>query len=136
MKAFKVSLLAADKPFYNGEIESIIIPTSNGKYGLLANHCNMLGAIVPGVLEYKIPGKDYQLASVSSGIFKMEGNSLLILVDSIERPEEIDINRAKEQEIIAKEQLLQKLSRQEYYTTQTRLAKALNRIKVKGNIKM
>lgn len=132
-ETFYVSILAADKAFYEGECESLVIPTSNGQYGILANHCNLLGAIVPGMLEYKLPDSEPKLASVSSGIFKMEDNRLMILIDSIERPEEIDANRAKEQMIKAQEALLQKMSRQEYYSTQIRLARAMNRIKIKSD---
>lgn len=132
-ETFHVSILAADKAFYEGECESLVIPTSNGQYGILANHCNLLGAIVPGMLEYKLPDAEPKLASVSSGIFKMEDNKLIILIDSIERPEEIDANRAKEQLIKAQEALLQKMSRQEYYSTQIRLARAMNRIQIKSD---
>ena len=56
------------------------------------------------------------------------------MVDSIERPEEIDINRAERDAKIAKEALLQKMARQEYYTTQIKLARAINRLRVKSNI--
>lgn len=130
---FYVSILAADRYFYEGECKSLIIPTSNGQYGILANHCNLLGAIVPGMLEYVTPDGKMNSASVSSGIFKMEDNKLMLLVDSIERPEEIDINRAKEQAIKAQEALLNKMSRQEYYSTQARLARAMNRMRIKSN---
>lgn len=133
-KTFKISILAADKVFYEGECESAVIPTSKGQYGLLAFHCNLFGAIIPGELKVKLPGQDkFEIASVSSGLFKMEENELLILVDSIERPEEIDINRAKRAAESAREALLHKLSRQEYYVNQTQLARAINRMKVKAS---
>ncbi len=132
-KTFKVSILAADKVFYEGDCESVVIPTSKGQYGLLAYHCNLFGAIIPGELKVKLPGKDFEVASVSSGLFKMENNEVLILVDSIERPSEIDINRAKRAAENAREALLHKLSRQEYYVNQTQLARAINRMKVKAS---
>lgn len=132
-KTFKISVLASDRVFYEGECESIVIPTSKGQYGLLPNHCNLLGAIIPGSLKVKIPGKEFEIASVSQGLFKMEDNELLILVDSIERPSEIDANRAKRDAEKAQEALLHKQSKREYYTNQARLARAINRLKVKSN---
>ena len=47
MKSFKVHILAADNTFFDGECESLIIPTSNGQYGILADHANAITAVVP-----------------------------------------------------------------------------------------
>lgn len=135
MTHFKVKILAADKPFYEGEALSLIVPTVNGQFGILAHHSNTLGATVPGLLKITYPDNREEVLSVSSGIFKIEHNHVLVLVDSLERPEEIDINRAKREADEAKEALLQKMSRQEYYSTQARLARALNRLKIKSNYK-
>ena len=135
MALFKVKILAADKPFYEGEALSLIVPTVNGQYGILAYHSNTLGATVPGLLKITYPDNKEEVLSVSSGIFKIEHNHVLVLVDSLERPEEIDINRAKREADEAKEALLQKMSRQEYYSTQAKLARALNRLKIKSNYK-
>ena len=135
MTYFKVKILAADKPFYEGEALSLIVPTVNGQYGILAHHSNTLGATVPGLLKITYPDNREEVLSVSSGIFKIEHNHVLVLVDSLERPEEIDINRAKREADEAKEALLQKMSRQEYYSTQAKLARALNRLKIKSNYK-
>lgn len=135
MALFKVTILAADKPFYEGEALSLIVPTVNGQYGILAHHSNTLGATVPGLLKITYPDNKEEVLSVSSGIFKIEHNHVLVLVDSLERPEEIDINRAKREADEAKEALLQKMSRQEYYSTQAKLARALNRLKIKSNYK-
>ena len=52
-----------------------------------------------------------------------------ILVDTIERPEEIDIRRAKEAKERAEERLLQHKSRMEYYRNTTSLARAMARLK-------
>ena len=135
MAYFKVKILAADKPFYEGEALSLIVPTVNGQFGILAHHSNTLGATVPGLLKITYPDNREEVLSVSSGIFKIEHNHVLVLVDSLERPEEIDINRAKREADEAKEALLQKMSRQEYYSTQAKLARALNRLKIKSNYK-
>ena len=135
MALFKVKILAADKPFYEGEALSLIVPTVNGQFGILAHHSNTLGATVPGLLKITYPDNSEEVLSVSSGIFKIEHNHVLVLVDSLERPEEIDINRAKREADEAKEALLQKMSRQEYYSTQAKLARALNRLKIKSNYK-
>ena len=107
---FQLHILESDGTFYEGECESLIIPTTEGQYGILAHHQNMIGAILPGVITYKLPGKEKEVASVSEGIVKIEDNDVLIMVNTAEHPDEIDINAAKRMADEAKEALLQKKS--------------------------
>lgn len=129
---FQVSILASDHVFYIGPCESLIVPTVDGFYGIKAHHTNMVTEIVQGKMTYRLPGEENRIAAVSSGIVKVEANEVLVLVNTIERPEEIDENRAKREAEEAKEQMLQKRSLQEYRSAQAHLARALNRLKVKG----
>ena len=132
METFLVHILAADKTLYEGPCESLTIPTSDGEQGILAHHSSMIAAVRPGTLRYRVPGQDVQLAAVSPGMGKVESNEVLVLVDSAERPEEIDEARARREADEAREAILQKKSRQEYQLAQATLARALNRLRVKA----
>lgn len=132
MDTFTAYILAADEPFYEGPCESLSVPTTTGMYGVLAHHANVILAIVPGELIYRIPGQKDQIAAVSAGLMKVENGEVLVLVDSAERPEEIDANRAKRAADEAHEALLQKKSIQEYHMAQSNLARALSRLQVKS----
>lgn len=134
MSTFQVAILAADCAFYEGPCESLVVPTIEGQYGILANHSNMITAVVPGMLQYKAENGTAQIAAVSAGLVKIENNEVLVLVDSIERPEEIDENRAKRAAAEAKEAILQKKSMQEYRMAQANLARAINRLRVKNTM--
>lgn len=131
MNVFQLTVLAADKPFYDGPCESLRFPGSDGQYGIQANHRNMIAAIVPGTLRFQT-AEEEQVAAISEGLIKVEDNHVLILADTIERPEDIDVNRAKRDADEAREILLQKKSRQEYRIAQATLARALNRLRVKA----
>lgn len=132
MDTFQVHILAADRTLYEGPCVSLTIPASDGERGILAHHASMMAAIVPGTLRYQPPGEKVQLAAVSPGMVKVENNEVLVLVDSAERPEEIDEARARREADQAREAILQKKSRQEYQLAQASLARALNRLRVKG----
>ena len=132
MDTFLVHILAVDRTFYEGPCLSLTIPTSDGEYGILAHHSSMIAAIQPGILRYQIPGQPPQFASISPGMVKVEKNDVLVLVDSAERPEEIDEARARREVEESREILLQKKSRQEYQVAQATLARALNRLRVKA----
>ena len=85
-------------------------------------------------MTYRIPGEPDHIAAVSSGLVKVEDGEVLVLVDSAERPEEIDANRAREAAAAAKEAMLQKKSIREFHAAQMTLARAATRLKVKGSI--
>lgn len=131
MDTFQVHILAADRTFYEGPCESLTITTSDGERGILAHHDSMIAAVVPGTLRWKAPGQPVQYAAVSPGMVKVEYNDVLVLVDSAERPEEIDAARAQREADQAREAILQKRSRQEYQIAQASLARAVNRLRVK-----
>ena len=133
---FILHIYAAEKVFYEGPCEYLVIPTVKGQYGILAHHSNMISAIVAGEIAFrKGENEDKIIASVSTGLVKVEDNDVLVLVDSIERPEEIDENRARKAAAKAKEEMLQKRTVQEYRQAQAHLARAINRLKVKGRMR-
>ena len=86
---------------------------------------------MPGTLSYRTEEGKVLNAAVSGGIAKVENGEVLILVDTAERPEEIDIMRARRNADAAKEALLQKRSIQEYRSAQAALARAISRLRVK-----
>lgn len=133
MNTFDMHILAADDPFYAGPCESLIVPSLQGKYGIMANHSNTIIAVVPGAMFYRPPGQKTKVAAISHGLVKVEDNQVLVLVDSVEPPEDIDANRAKRAADAAREAILQNKSIKEYHTAQARLARAVSRLRVKGN---
>ena len=134
MEEFQVKILASDHPFYEGTCYSLILPTAGGMCGIRAHHSNMITALVPGTLTYQMEQNVSRQAAVSGGLAKVENGEVLILVDTAERPEEIDAKRAKRDADAAKEALLQKKSIQEYRTAQANLARAISRLRVKRKI--
>ena len=135
MNTFALNVLAAEKPFFDGECISLVIPTSDGQYGIQAKHNNMIAAIVPGKLKITTPDGNVIIAAVSEGLVKVENNQVLILVDTLELPEEIDENRAKRSAEQAKEAILQKKSIQDYISAQAKMARAIGRLRVKNSRK-
>lgn len=131
MNTFELNVLAAEKPFFEGDCTSLVIPTIHGQYGIQAMHRNMIAAIVPGTLKITTDRGEVIIAAVSEGLAKVEDNQVLLLVDTAEHPEEIDANRARHSAEAAREAMLQKKSVQDYYAAQARLARAVSRLKVK-----
>ena len=132
MREFKLHILAADRVFYEGQATSLVVPTPDGEYGVLAGHMNIISAISAGELHFTRADGRVDIAAVSNGMLKVEDNDVLILVDTAERRSEIDENRARRDADDAKEALLQKKSIQDYKSAQAKMARAVARLNVKN----
>ena len=135
MKQFNLRVLGADKVFYQGEAFSITVPLLDGKYGILADHQNMISTIIPGKLAFINAEQKEVVCAISNGFVKVEDNDVLICVEDIEVPEEIDIKRAQADVDFAKDHIANKRSNADFKSAQARLARAINRIKVKNDTK-
>ncbi len=130
MDTFGLKIIASDKVFYEGRCRKMTIPAADGEIGILPNHENMIIAIVVGIGRVEIEeGKPLEVA-LGGGFAEIVNNRVTLIVDTAEKPEDIDIRRAREQRERAEEQLRQKQSIQEYYHTQASLARAMNRLKL------
>ncbi len=134
MKTFKIKILEADNTFYDGEMESLTVPAVDGEYGVLANHQNLVVAIVPGIMRCRYADGTEGSAVLSDGMMRIEDNDVLILVDSAEWPDEIDEARVREKEAAAREAMLQKKSIREHALAEASLKRAIARMRMKDTL--
>ncbi|MGB8455848.1 MAG: ATP synthase F1 subunit epsilon [Anaerocolumna sp.] len=128
-KTFQLEIIASDHPFYKGDCEMLIFPAIDGEHGILANHEAMVTCLRAGELRFLVDG-NWRFAAVSDGFVEITPQYVVLLADTVERPEDIDVNRASEAKIRAEEKLRQKQSIMEYYHTQAALNRAMSRLKV------
>ena len=133
---FNLNIIAATRVFFSGKCSSVIVPAHDGQAEIMAHHENMVSAVENGVLKFKKDGeKDYETVVVGAGFVETINNRVTVLVETAERPEEIDKVRAEEAKERAQEQLRQKQSIQEYYHSRASLARAMTRLRVTKNLK-
>ena len=88
---------------FEGEVTMVRLPGVEGEMGILAGHAPLLALLEPGVSEYRAKDLDFPLAS-GAGFVKVAENRVVVMVDSAERPEEIDAASAQaERESIDRE---------------------------------
>ena len=107
---FQLDVLAASVPFFQGKCVSVVIPVTDGEYGVLAGHSNAVGAVCAGELRFETEDGEHRRAAVAPGLFKIDGDRVLLLLDAAEWPEDIDVNRALRARREAEEELRQKRS--------------------------
>ena len=91
MAAFWLKVIASDHVFYNGNCESLVVPAHDGEVGILPHREAMILAIQEGELRFRVPGENqYREAVVGIGIVQVANNRVTVVVDTAERPEDID----------------------------------------------
>lgn len=128
-KTFQLEIIASDRIFFQGMVEHLVITAIDGLLGIMAGHEPLVTCLPTGELKY-MTGGVWHYAAISEGFIQVLPDKAVILADSCELPEEIDIKRAEEARQRAEEQLRQKQSIMEYYQTQAALNRAMNRLKV------
>ena len=136
MDSFYIHVLAEDHVVARGDCLSMVLPLEDGLYGVQAHHSNMISAIVPGILTCTMADGSAVRSAVSRGLVKVENNDVLVLIESAENPEAIDLDRAKRAAWEAQEILHRKHSLMEQTAAEASLARAINRIKAKNTFDM
>ena len=134
MNSFILNITASSGEFYQGSCESMVLPVKDGVYGVQAGHSPVLVAIHMGMLKFTVDGETRELL-VGDGIAEVTPTFVLLLVDSAERPEDIDKNRAEAARIRAEERLQHKQSMHEYYQTKIALDRAMQRLQTAAKYK-
>lgn len=127
---FRLSVITPEKVFFDGETTQIIVRTTEGDIGILANHTILVANLPSGPLRIMQEDGKYRAAAVSSGVLKVGNNKATILATAVEWADEIDIQRAKHAEEEARLRLKSELSAVQFEHTQLKLQRALNRINV------
>ena len=97
--SFYLKVISANRVFFAGKCRSLIVPEFDGH------------------------------AVVGMGFVEIVNNRVTLLVETAEKPEEIDVRRAEEAKQRAEERLRQKQSIHEYYHSRAALARAMARLK-------
>lgn len=130
---FKLEIFSPEKSVYSEEVLSVVAVGTDGSFGVLANHAPLLTSLEVGLIEIKDKASNAVNMSLSGGFLEVVKNSVTVLAETVERADEIDVNRAKSAKERAENRLKQKDSDLDVLRAEFALKKAMTRLKVKGN---
>ena len=90
----RVVIVTGDRTAYDGQAEAVVAPATNGQIGIRPLHAPLLAGLEPGELLVRANGEE-QVFAVSGGFIEVRDNQVIILADTVERAEEIDVARAE-----------------------------------------
>ncbi|MGD8396491.1 MAG: ATP synthase F1 subunit epsilon [Candidatus Eiseniibacteriota bacterium] len=92
---FTLAIQTPTRPVFDGEVESIVAPGSEGYLGVLAHHAPLITGLQAGHLEVRMPDGQTRTYFVSGGFLEVSHNRAIVLADSLEAIEELDAERAR-----------------------------------------
>ena len=131
MNTFLLEILTPEKPFFRGECVSVIVPTSDGMFGILANHAPLTAAISDGKITWTQADGTTRICAVTRGMVSAAAGRVRVLCESAVFPEEIDEEKERLKMQEAELEMRKRQSYEEYVASQLAFAKAFNRLKVK-----
>ena len=88
MASFHFDLVSPEQLVFSGEVEHVVVPGSEGEFGVLPGHAPLIAMLRPGIL--RILGLHEQRILVVGGFAEVTGESLTILADRAVPVEEVD----------------------------------------------
>ncbi len=127
MTPFRLEIVTPEKTFFDGETEQIIARTTVGDVGILNGHEPYCAALGIGQMRVMIDGQ-FKRAATSGGIIKVSKEKTVVLVQSCEWAEDIDVDRAEHAKQVAEDRIKAAQSDNELRLAEAKLKRALNRI--------
>ncbi|HJX33555.1 MAG TPA: F0F1 ATP synthase subunit epsilon [Desulfatiglandales bacterium] len=129
METLFLEVVTPEGVLVSQEVDMVIVPGSEGEFGVLPGHMNFLSGIVPGELRFYHGGASECMA-VSSGFAEVSNNSVSIIVDTAERAGDIDLERARSAKDKARERMEKEKDPADFLRAEVALKRAISRIKV------
>ncbi len=99
-----LEIVTSDRIVFEGEVDMITVPGGGGEMGILPHHAPVLSTLKAGELRVKT-GAQTQEFAIGGGFIDIHNNRVIVLADSAERADEIDLARAEAARMRAQEML-------------------------------
>jgi F-type H+-transporting ATPase subunit epsilon len=106
MDTFQLEIVTPEKKVVDAAAEEIQIPGKNGYLGVLPGHAPLITELAVGEITFRTgAGTEEQRLAVAWGFAEVLPDKVTILAETVERPSEIDVERARKAKARAEERL-------------------------------
>ena len=95
-KTIKFEIVTPEKVILKEQVFQVTVPTVSGEITILPKHIPLVSVLKSGVIEAKAENGETRVMAVSGGFIEVLREKIVILADSAERAEEIDLDKAEE----------------------------------------
>lgn len=129
-KAFKLEIVTPKRTVFNGDVISFSAPGVLGGFQVLKNHAPLLSNIAIGEVKLVDGSGQESRYATSGGFVEVHENKVMMLAETAERSDEIDVGRAEASRDRARKRLAEKNAETDLDRARLALFRAMNRLKV------
>ncbi len=130
MPAFNLEIITPAKLALSASVKSVTIPGTMGEFQVLINHAPLISIFEIGRIKVVKEDDSVLYYATGGGTAEVLNNKVLILADSIEPIEDIDLGRAKNALERAQTRLANQRASIDIARAEAALARAMNRIQL------
>lgn len=131
MSTFLLEIVTPERKVYAQDASMVIVKGVEGELGILANHVPLVTPLKIAPIIVKHAGGQDEIFAVHGGFMEVRKDKVVILAESAEEPNMIDIDRAKAAKDRAQRRLEQKSKDNiDHARAEHALRRAINRIEV------
>jgi F-type H+-transporting ATPase subunit epsilon len=130
MPELNVEIITPSKVTFSGGAKSITIPGTIGSFQVLYNHAPIISTFEIGLVKVNIDDNKTIFFATGGGTVEVNKNNVLVLADSFENVESIDVDRAGKAMERAKQRIERKLPETDLDRAKVALKRAINRIQI------
>lgn len=77
-----LEIITPDKKVFEGEVSSVTVPGTKGRFQMLENHAAIISTMINGAVKIKTSAGEEQF-DVKGGVVEMLNNKVVILAESV-----------------------------------------------------
>jgi F-type H+-transporting ATPase subunit epsilon len=125
-----LEIVTPEKMAFTGEVEEVTVPGTEGEFGVLRGHEAILTSVDIGELSFTEDGKKSYYA-INTGYAEVTADKVTLLIETAERSDTIDKDRAQRAKERAEARLAQiEKDSEEFNKINVALIRAITRISV------
>ena len=83
MKNITLKIFTPDGVLYDGEVESVTLPSEKGPFTVLLNHAPIISSLIKGNIEYKVDDESSSRIDVDSGFVEVKNNVVTVCLETV-----------------------------------------------------
>ena len=127
--SFNLKVVTPYGVYLNEEVEYLSVYAPHSVLGILPNHADLISSLIISEMKVRIH-ETYFYYAITGGVIHVKDGDVTLLLNSIERKDEIDINRAEEAKRRAEQRLKDRDENLDYARAEAALKRAINRLNV------
>lgn len=131
MSTLLLEIVTPERKVYAEEVNMVVVKGVEGELGILPNHIPLVTPLAIGLVRIQRDGKE-DIAAVHGGFMEVRKDKVVILAESAELPEDIDLDRATASKIRAEQRLQAKREEFDFLRAKLALQRAMIRIQAGG----